>query len=56
MPLISEFSAAGEMKIDFDPPKALVPEKWDLLFDHEKQLNMTTEYKSAMKTLSDEAF
>ena len=44
------------MKIEFDPPKALVPEKWDLLFDHEKQQDMTTEYKSAMETLSQEAF
>ena len=37
VPKISEFSAAGEMKIDFDPPKAIVPDKWDILFDHEKQ-------------------
>ena len=56
VPKISEFSAAGEMKINFDPPRALVPKKWDLLFDHEKHQDMTPEYKLAMKTLSEEAF
>ena len=56
VPKISEFSSAGEMKIDFDPPRALVPKKWDFLFDSEQHQDLSPEKKAAVQTLSNDAF
>ena len=36
-----ELNAAGELKIEFDPPSATVPDSWDALWDSEKRNKMS---------------
>ena len=39
-PKIFGVSAAGELKIEFDPPNTVVPEGWGDLWDAEKRALM----------------
>ena len=41
VPQITKVSAAGEMRIDFVPPQAIVPESWGALFDLDKKAEMS---------------
>ena len=47
VPIITSIDAAGELRIDFDPPEASIPQGWEELLDPElfaddgKAVNMT---------------
>ena len=47
-PIINDFSAAGELTISFDPPKASVPENWDALWNKDVRNQMSASEKQVL--------